>query len=70
ARHPRVGQGGAHLPIYMLPAFLMVFYAGFSLFVAIFLLTMAYRFVKAHERISESLEKMTRPASPPRDLRP
>lgn len=48
----------------------MVFYAGFSLFVAIFLLTMAYRFVKAHERISESLEKMTRPASPPRDLRP
>lgn len=31
-----------------------------SLFVLIFLLTLAYRFVKAHERLADSLERMAR----------
>lgn len=42
-----------------------------SLFAAIFLLTMAYRFVKAHERIADSLERVTRaPWREVRDPRP
>lgn len=51
----------------MLPEFFMVVYAGFWLFVASFLLAMAYRFVKAHERMADSLEKMAR--TPVRDVR-
>lgn len=51
------------LPAYPMTFFLAACYFIGSLLVLIFLLSMAYRFVKAHERIAEAVEKATRTPS-------